>query len=384
MSRPASEMEVTESSPAATESSAGLPGLPALGFRNYWYPVVESRRVGRKPVPIRLLGEDLVLFRSQGKVGALVDRCPHRGTKLSLGRVLFPGTLSCGYHGWTYNRQGECLAALVEGPDSKISGKVRVKAYPVEERFDLVWVFMGEGQPPPLEEDLPPDLLKPNVVPLLFLEDWKVDWRNVTENIIDASHALLVHRRSLISLLQQIPGGAGKYWGEISQDKKGVLSKSGDMKWQEDYSGLGKYPKDFWWRLLPRRGAVFGLEMRMPGYVLVRRSDPYLGFPLTDLQWPYPIDEDHCRILFFTIANGKNPLRRAMKRAWWLYYQLIRRQFVHQDRRLLLPVKYRDPEWLSAGDAGVVHFRAFAATAARKASNGDGSKGEVGLREAGS
>ena len=385
MSRPASDMEVTESSRPAAEGETGLPSLPALGFRNYWYPALESRRVGQRPIPIRVLGGDLVLFRSQGKVAALEDRPPHRRAKLSLGWTLFPRTISCGYHGWTFDGQGQCLPVLVEGLDSKIPGKVQVKAYPVEERFGVIWVFMGEGEPAPLEKDLPPDVLKPNVVPLLFFEEWKCDWCNVTENIIDASHPFCVHRNSLISFFQKIPGGAGKYWAEVLADGKGVHAKSGELQWQVDYPGLGKYPQDFWWRVLPRRGAVYGLEMRMPGYILVRRSDPYLGFRLTDRQWPYPIGEDHCRVLFFTIAYGKNFLRRAMKRAWWFYYRPIRRQFVHQDRRLLLPVKYRDPEWLSTGDAGPVHFRILAATAVRKASsNGGRSKGEVGLREVGS
>ena len=82
--------------------------LPELGFRNYWYPIIESRHVKKRPVPVRVLGEDLVLFRgNRGRVAALVDRCPHRGTKLSRGRIIFPGTLSCGYHGWTYNEKGE-------------------------------------------------------------------------------------------------------------------------------------------------------------------------------------------------------------------------------------------------------------------------------------
>jgi len=109
--------------------------LPRVGFRNYWYPVMESRRLGKGPVSVRMLGEDIVLFRAgEGKVAALADRCPHRGTMLSRGRILFPGTLSCGYHGWTYDEKGECVAAIVEGPESRVPGNVRVKTYPAEFR----------------------------------------------------------------------------------------------------------------------------------------------------------------------------------------------------------------------------------------------------------
>ena len=220
-----SEVKAVRSRPVSPSAPPGLPGLPVLGFRNYWYPLIESRRVNERPVSLRILGEDLVLFRSEGKVGALMDRCPHRGTRLSLGRVIFPGTLSCGYHGWTFNRRGECLAALVEGPDSKIPGKVRVRAYPVAERFGVVWVFMGEGAPPPLDEDLPPDALRPEVSTFQMFEEWKCDWRNVTENLIDSSHPYTVHRNSLLFLFQKVPGGAGGFTAEVLPDS-GLLPPS--------------------------------------------------------------------------------------------------------------------------------------------------------------
>lgn len=82
---------------------SNMPLAPVLGYRNYWYPLIEARRVGSKPVALRILGEDLVLFRTAKGVAALADRCAHRGSRLSQGRMLFPDTLSCPYHGWTYN-----------------------------------------------------------------------------------------------------------------------------------------------------------------------------------------------------------------------------------------------------------------------------------------
>src|SRR5215472_6398569 len=76
-------------------------GLPALGLRNYWYPVMAAWRLGRKPKPLKVLGEDIVVFRDKGKLYALAERCPHRGARLSRGRCLYPGsgTISCPYHG---------------------------------------------------------------------------------------------------------------------------------------------------------------------------------------------------------------------------------------------------------------------------------------------
>ena len=121
--------------------------VPELGYLNYWYPAVPSRTLRNKPLAIRLLGQDIVLYRSRGKVCALQDRCAHRGLPLSIGKVRFPGTITCPYHGWTFNGEGACVAVLTEGPQSKIPGKARVRTYPVEERADTVWVFVGDMEP---------------------------------------------------------------------------------------------------------------------------------------------------------------------------------------------------------------------------------------------
>src|SRR6185437_613707 len=93
------------------------------GFRNYWYPVLESSKLGNKPRAVKLLGEKIVLVRDRGKLRALHDRCPHRGVPLSAGRRDFPGMISCVYHGWTYDLEtGQLVAALTDGPDSPICG----------------------------------------------------------------------------------------------------------------------------------------------------------------------------------------------------------------------------------------------------------------------
>ena len=91
-------------------------GLPRLGLRNYWYPALATWRLGRKPKAIKLLGEEIVLYRDGGKIHALQDRCAHRGARLSMGKCLYPGsgTISCPYHGWTYNGEsGKCVARQV-------------------------------------------------------------------------------------------------------------------------------------------------------------------------------------------------------------------------------------------------------------------------------
>src|SRR5580693_6658918 len=133
-------------------------GLPELGFRNYWYPVMAAWRLRRKPQPIKVLGEDIVVFRDGGKLYALSERCPHRGARLSQGKCLYPGsgTISCPYHGWTFSGEtGRCMAKLMEGPDAPMARHGGVKSYPVREFRGVLWVFVGDMDAVPLEDDLP-------------------------------------------------------------------------------------------------------------------------------------------------------------------------------------------------------------------------------------
>ncbi len=371
MNELAKDMGLREQAEPSRTSSHEVPELPALGFRNYWYPIIESRRVGRRPIAVRLLGEDIVLFPGKGgKVAALVDRCPHRGTVLSRGRVLFPGTVTCGYHGWTFDEKGECLAAIAEGPDSHIPGNVCVRAFPTETRFGIVWAFMGDGEPPPLEEDLPPEVLEPNVLPLIFFEEWACDWRNVTENIIDAGHPIMVHRNSFNSLFQKFPACATRYTAEVLPDGKGVRANAAGAKSEAEFPRLGKFPAHSWWRVIKVvSGAMAsGLVMRMPGYIVVKRKDPYFGIWQSNWQWPFPVDENRARIFFFTITHPKSLISRlTLKVLWRIYHRPSRIQFVRQDKVQLEPQNYRNPERLSpASDAGIIQFRSFAAKVARQ------------------
>src|SRR5258707_3098595 len=135
-------------------------GVPELGLRNYWYPVLAGWRLRRRPKAIKLLGEDVVLYRDRGdkkngggKLYALGDRCPHRGARLSQGKCLYPGsgTITCPYHGWTYSGEtGACVAKLMEGPDAPLPAQAAVQSYPVREFHGVLWVFVGDMEAPTL------------------------------------------------------------------------------------------------------------------------------------------------------------------------------------------------------------------------------------------
>ena len=101
---------------------------------------------------VRLLGEDLVLFKRGERDWGLVGRyCAHRGVDLAYGR-LEDGGLRCLYHGWLYGKDGRCLEQPAEPPHSRFFEKVRIASYPCEERNGIVFAYMGGGDPPPFPD----------------------------------------------------------------------------------------------------------------------------------------------------------------------------------------------------------------------------------------
>ncbi|MEA2988866.1 MAG: hypothetical protein QOG83_1577, partial [Alphaproteobacteria bacterium] len=127
------------------------PGTPAgTLMRRYWQPAaLVDELAGNRPVkPLRLLGEDLVLFRDdQGRHGLIARACPHRGTDLAYGR-LEDGGLRCAFHGWLFDVTGQCLETPAEPEGSRMCASIRQKAYPVVERSGILFAFMGAGEPP--------------------------------------------------------------------------------------------------------------------------------------------------------------------------------------------------------------------------------------------
>jgi phthalate 4,5-dioxygenase oxygenase subunit len=125
-------------------------------MRQYWIPVVQSSEItsGGRPKRVKILGEDLVVFRSpSGRPGLLAEFCAHRQASLYLGRNEEPG-LRCVYHGWQYEPGGRCVDMPNERPESNFQDKVRLPAYPCAERGGVVWTYMGGASPPPGLPDL--------------------------------------------------------------------------------------------------------------------------------------------------------------------------------------------------------------------------------------
>lgn len=167
-----------------------------LGFANVWTPVVLARKLGTRPMRVVVAGEPIVLFKDQrGGIGALRDRCPHRGASLSLGRVASDGCLECPFHGWRFDRSGAARFIPLD-PDAKCE-VLSADALPVRQIGDMIWIFTSPGAHN-VPEPLPPDSLTDPSLKRTYLErDWACHWTRVMENMLDSPHLPFVHRKTI-------------------------------------------------------------------------------------------------------------------------------------------------------------------------------------------
>ncbi len=163
-------------------------------LRSYWQPaaLVEELDEERPIVAVTLLGEELVLFRDDKGEYGLMDRyCAHRGADLCFGR-LDNGGLTCTFHGWVFDSNGQCIEQGAEPIGSKFYLNVSQKAYPCIERNGIVFAYMGEGEPPPV-----PSLdafSAPDSHTFAFKGYLDCNWMQAMEVGIDPSHASFLHR----------------------------------------------------------------------------------------------------------------------------------------------------------------------------------------------
>ncbi|MEO8444455.1 MAG: Rieske 2Fe-2S domain-containing protein, partial [Gammaproteobacteria bacterium] len=113
-------------------------------FINFWYPAGRGMDITGSPVRRRILAQDFVLWRdAAGQAHCLANTCIHRGGSLADGKVR-DGEVQCPYHGWRFAGDGQCTAIPSLGKLARIPGRARVDAYPVAEKYGLVFVFLGD------------------------------------------------------------------------------------------------------------------------------------------------------------------------------------------------------------------------------------------------
>jgi phenylpropionate dioxygenase-like ring-hydroxylating dioxygenase large terminal subunit len=260
------------------------PGTPCGELmRRYWQPVALSEELEEGvPLSIKVLGEELVLFRDdEGRVGLLGLHCSHRGADLSLGRIE-DGGLRCLYHGWLYDINGRCLEQPAELAGSDFKNKIRHKAYPCQEAPGIIFGYLGPGNPP----------LLPLYEPLTVTEDhrycYKVfhdcNYLQAHEGEIDPAHLSYLHRRMKQPSWRQRPI-KGSDGAQAMSFYRADTAPTIDLE-----------ETDFGVRIFSLRRADEGrLYLRVTNSILPNVSTivgPMAGDGY-DINWHVPIDDTH-------------------------------------------------------------------------------------------
>ncbi|MEM9682971.1 MAG: Rieske 2Fe-2S domain-containing protein [Pseudomonadota bacterium] len=167
-------------------------------MRRYWQPITLSEELTDLPQSVRILGEDLVVFRDgTGRTGLIDRHCAHRGASMEYGRIE-PDGIRCCYHGWLFDVEGRCLEQPAEPPESKSRGEVRQPWYPTREFGGLVFAYMG---PPDLMPEFPEyDILNGEDTVLTAYRNIsrgrvaQCNWLQIQENAMDPIHTAFLHQ----------------------------------------------------------------------------------------------------------------------------------------------------------------------------------------------
>lgn len=287
-----------------TRTGPGTPG--GNWMRQYWQPVAVADEVplGGRPVPLRVLSENLVLFRDEnGQLGLLQRGCPHRCSDLSFGRIE-DGGIRCLYHGWLFDTKGNCLEQPAEPPESKFKESIKAVAYPVREAGGLVFAYLGKGEPPML----------PNYEPFLVGEEHRIARRFVIncnylqalEGGYDPAHLSYLHRPLKRKDTRPIPGSdksADNYYaGEIRPTLDFERTDYGIRSFSIRPSGDDKKYVRITNFVFPDCVAIVGQEGRIG-----------VGF---SMHWHVPVD-DHHNMRFDLVFNRAQPIDKDKYRNRW-------------------------------------------------------------------
>ncbi|GLT11427.1 Rieske 2Fe-2S domain-containing protein [Sulfitobacter porphyrae] len=258
-------------------------------MRRYWQPAaLTDELAGKRPVvPVRLLGEDLVLFRdSEGELGLIARGCPHRGADLCYGRLEDNG-LRCPFHGWHFNRNGQCVEQPGEPEGSRMHEQIRTTSYPVIEKNGIVFAYMGPGTPPAFPNF---DCFRaPESHVFAFKGLWECNWLQAMEVGIDPAHASFLHR----FLQDEDPADSyGKQFRDMAANTEIPMTKL-----------LRDYPRpditveetDYGMRIIALRHMEDGrTHVRITNQIFPEAISIPMSREMIITQWHVPVDDETC------------------------------------------------------------------------------------------
>ena len=294
------------------------PGTPAgTLLRRYWQPaaLVDELAGNRSVKPVRLLGEDLVIFRdSHGRYGLVGRSCPHRGTDLAYGRLEERG-LRCAFHGWLFDVTGRCLQTPAEPDDSNLCAQIRHKAYPVVERSGILFAYMGPGEPPALPHfDC---FVAPDSHTFAFKGMIDCNWLQSLEVGVDPEHTSFLHR----FFHDEDPNeGYGKVFRDTAEDSEMPLTR---IMREFPRPRIEVEPTDFGFRIFTlRRISDRNMHVRVTNLVFPNGFVIPMSREMTITQWHVPVDDrQHYWYAIFT-SFGAPVNKDEMRRQRLALYEL--------------------------------------------------------------
>jgi 5,5'-dehydrodivanillate O-demethylase oxygenase subunit len=343
-----------------TQTSAGTPMGELL--RRYWHPIAGSSEMNdENPTKeIRLLSEDLVLFRStKGVVGLIEPSCPHRKANLSYG-VPEPEGIRCAYHGWLFDETGACVDQPSEPAGSRFKDKVKMKAYPVEELGGVIWAYLGPAPAPVLPKwDI---LTWDNVERFIVSMELPCNWLQCMDNSLDPVHFEWLHNywgsyvlgqekppeeREEWKLRMQSENARGRHEVKVGFDRfeYGVIKRrllEGDSEENE------------WWRI--------GHPVLFPNTLRVGQNRNF------SFQIRVPMDDTHTHHFVYrvmvpeagVVLPPQGPVRVDFENVYKPNGRIRADWVLGQDQAAWIiqgPITDRTDEHLGATDVGIILYR---------------------------
>ena len=290
-----------------TRTGPGTPGGALM--RRYWQPVALAEELDNpRPVkPVRLLGQDLVLFRDEaGRLGLFDRHCCHRGADLAFGR-LEGGGLRCPFHGWLYDTSGACLEQPAEPEGSDLHRRVQQPAYPCTERNGIIFAWLGEepeeGRTPPL-----PDLdcfAAPEAYSFAWKGWWDCNWLQALEVGIDPAHASFLHR---------FFDDEDARYGQQFRDRTGDVAQTRVFR-EFDRPEINVETTGYGLRLTTLRDLGDGRRhVRITNQIFPHGIVIPISATMNITQWHVPIDDENC--FWYTLfTDFAAPVDRERMRA---------------------------------------------------------------------
>jgi phthalate 4,5-dioxygenase oxygenase subunit len=294
------------------------PGTAAGGvLRSYWQPVALTEELDgpRACKAVRLLGQDLVLFRDEaGRYGLLDRDCPHRGADLSFGR-LESGGLRCAFHGWLFDVTGQCLETPAEPAGSTLCQRIRQGAYPVVEKNGILFAYLGAGAPPAFPRfDC---FIAPEAYTFAFKGLFDCNWLQALEVGIDPAHTSFLHRFFEDG---DPEAGYGKPFRDRSADTDMTITQV-----MREYSrpDIRVSRTDYGMRLVTlRRVSDTQSHVRVTNLMFPNAFVIPMSLEMTISQWHVPVDDTSCYWYAIFTSFGAPVDKATMRRQRLELYEL--------------------------------------------------------------